>query len=114
MHSKRELDAIQKVYDFIKWVAPIINRFPRDQKFMVGDRLMNHWYDLLEILIEAKYSPKITRIELLHKANIKLEQIRFIHRLLKDNNMWNLKRHKFIIEQTNAVGISIGGWIKVK
>ena len=87
MHRQNELDSIQKVYDFIKWVTPIINRFPRDHKFMAGNRLMNHWYDLLEVLIEAKYSTKTTRIELLRKANIKLEQIRFIQRLLKDENM---------------------------
>ncbi|MDP6853092.1 MAG: diversity-generating retroelement protein Avd [Candidatus Marinimicrobia bacterium] len=114
MHPQKELDAIQKVYDFIIWLSPIVNRLPRDFKFMTGDRLMNHWYDLLELLIEAKYSPKTTRIALLRNANIKLEKIRFIHRLLKDNNMWNLKRHKYIVEQANSVGISIGGWLKAK
>ena len=32
LNSKQELTVIQKLYDYIKWVSPLINRLPRDRK----------------------------------------------------------------------------------
>jgi len=36
-----ELPIIQKTYDLIKWYVPILNRLPRNHKFMQGDRIIN-------------------------------------------------------------------------
>ncbi len=33
-----ELPMIQKTYDLIKWYVPILNRLPRNHKFLLGDR----------------------------------------------------------------------------
>ncbi len=51
-----ELPIIQKTYDLIKYYVPILNRLPRDHKFILGDRIITGLYDLLEGLINAKYS----------------------------------------------------------
>ena len=51
-----ELPIIQKTYDLIKWYIPILNRLPRDHKFMLGDRMITGLYDLLDGLIIAKYA----------------------------------------------------------
>lgn len=44
----QELSIIQKTYDLIKWYVPILNRLPRDHKFMLGDRIISGLYDLLD------------------------------------------------------------------
>ena len=36
---KSELPIVQKIYDFIKWYIPILNRLTRDHKFGLGDRM---------------------------------------------------------------------------
>jgi hypothetical protein len=36
---EQELTIIQKMYDLIMWYVPIINRFPRDHKFTLGERI---------------------------------------------------------------------------
>lgn len=51
-----ELPIIQKTYDLIKWYVPILNRLPKDHKFMLGDRMIARLYDILETLILARYS----------------------------------------------------------
>jgi hypothetical protein len=33
----QELPIIQKAHELILWYVPILNRLPRDQKFMLGD-----------------------------------------------------------------------------
>ena len=56
----QELSIIQKTYDLIKWYVPILNRLPKNHKFILGDRMINSLYDLLEGLIKAKYARKKT------------------------------------------------------
>jgi len=36
----QDLPIIQKTYDLIKWYVPILNRLPRDHKFLLGDRIL--------------------------------------------------------------------------
>lgn len=69
-----ELPIIQKTYDLIKWYVPILNRLPRDHKFILGDRMITVLYDLLDGLIIAKYAAdKLIQLELL---NSKLDILR--------------------------------------
>ena len=42
-----DLPIIQKTYDLIKWYIPILNRLPRDHKFMLGERMITGLYDFL-------------------------------------------------------------------
>ena len=51
-----DLSIIQKTYDFIVWFVPILNRLPRDHKFLLGDRIIAGLYDLLENLTDAQYA----------------------------------------------------------
>lgn len=48
MNNESELPVIQKVYDFIKWYVPILNRLPRDHRFTLGERIIQQLYDLLD------------------------------------------------------------------
>lgn len=43
------------MYDLVKYLIPIVNRFPRDYKFILGDRMTNLILDLLEQYIQAYY-----------------------------------------------------------
>lgn len=63
----QDLPIIQKTYDLIKWYVPILNRLPRDQKFLLGDRITTGLYNLLEGLIRARYTrDKLSQLELLN------------------------------------------------
>jgi len=43
----QNLVIFQKVYDLILWMYPLINKFPKKQRFVLGQQLEN---TLLEIL----------------------------------------------------------------
>lgn len=73
---------ITKVYDFLLYLVPQVGKFPRSQKFSLGERLESASFDVLEILLDAWYSQ--TKLPLLRQANIKLEKIRYYIRLCKD------------------------------
>lgn len=52
----REVDAITKLYDLLLWMIPKLEKFPRSQKFLLGERIETLMLDILERLIEAAYS----------------------------------------------------------
>ncbi|HIC76906.1 MAG TPA: diversity-generating retroelement protein Avd [Candidatus Dadabacteria bacterium] len=108
--SSEELVVIQKLYDYLVWVSPIINRLPRDKKYTIGDRLLNRLYDVLEDLIKAKYR-SCNKLELLEQANVGLEIVRFYQRLIFSDNLWDRKRYQFASKSVNEVGILLGKWV---
>lgn len=106
-----ELVVIQKLFDYLVWVSPLINRLPRDRKFTIGDRVLNRLYDVLEDLIKAKYR-RSNKLELLERANVNMEIVRFYHRLILKDNLWDRKRYKFASESINEVGKILGNWAR--
>lgn len=101
---------ITKVYDFLLYLIPQIEKFPRSQRYLLGERLEMASFDVLEILLEACYSQ--SKLPLLKQANIKLEKIRYFVRLSKDLKLISLHRYEVISQKVNDIGVQLGGWIK--
>ncbi len=106
-----DLPIIQKTYDLIKWFIPILNRLPRDHKFMLGNRIITQLYELLEGLVLARYASKdkLARLEVL---NGKLDILRHQTRLLLDFELISKRRYQYIAQSLNGIGTDLGGWIK--
>ena len=104
------VQAVPKLYDVITWLLGRVERFPRSQKFTLGDRTVNLALDTLELLIEATYTRK--RLPLLQKANVQLEKLRYLIRLCHDFKLLSAKQYAFISAEINEVGKLIGGWIR--
>jgi len=51
-----ELTVITKTYDLILWSCNHTGKFPRNHRFVLGERIERNLYDLLETLIQAKYT----------------------------------------------------------
>src|SRR5262245_65793837 len=66
-----ELVVITKTYDLILWSCHHTGKFPRNHRFVLGERIERNLYDLLETLIRAKYTRQ--RQELLDQANLLLQ-----------------------------------------
>lgn len=106
----QDLPIIQKTYDLIKWYVPIINRLPKSHKFVLGDRIINRLYNLLEGLIVVRYAKqKLDKLQLL---NEQLEILRYQTRLLLDFKLVAVHRYEFAGKLINEIGIELGGWIK--
>ena len=106
----KELDSITKLYDFLLWLIPKVDKFPKSQKFILGDKIEGILLDILGLLIEAAYSRN--KGLPLKSANIKLEQLRYLIRLSKDLKLISLKNYEFSANAVDGIGVSIGGWLK--
>ena len=105
-----DLSIIQKTYDLIKWYVPIINRLPKNHKFLLGDRITTGLYDILDGLLIARYSSQ--KLPQLESLNIKLEILRYQTRLLFDFNLIATERYEYIQKLINEIGVELGSCIK--
>jgi len=67
--------ALENAYQFLLWLIPAVEKFPRSQKFLLGDRMQTLALDMHEALIEATYSKG--RSAHLLACNLRLEKLRF-------------------------------------
>src|SRR3954452_22615094 len=88
-----ELTVLTKTYDLILWSCNHTGKFPRNHRFVLGERIERTLYDLLEILIRAKYTKH--RQELLEQANLVLEILRFQIRLAKEMQCLKVESYGF-------------------
>src|SRR5436309_4566656 len=93
MKRNEELVVITKMYEFILWSCHHTSRFPRNHRFVLGERIERHLYELLETLIQAKYTR--LRQGLLERANLTLEILRFQMRVAKDLQFLNVNSYAF-------------------
>ena len=78
-NAKRTGAAIEAHYQFLTWFVPTVEKFPKAQKFTLGDRIQEIALDVLEALIEATYSRERTARS--RRANLGIEKLRFLLRL---------------------------------
>ncbi len=104
------LPILEKTYELILWVYPMINKFPKSQRFVLGQRIENTLINIVTQIIEFKISRK-KRIKL-EKMSVELDKLRFLIRLSKDLKMVNIKKYGIASEKINEIGKMLGGWIK--
>jgi hypothetical protein len=110
MARNAELTVITKTYDLLLWSCHHTGRFPRQHRFVLGERIERNLYCLLDQLIEAKYTRQ--RQPLLEQANRTLEVLRFQMRLAKDLQCLRTNSYGFAALAIDEIGKLVGGWRK--
>ena len=102
--------ALEAMHQFVLWLIPTVEKFPRDRKFLLGDRIQSIALDVLERLIEATYTRG--REQLLSQANLGLEKLRYLVRIASELRCLDLKRYEYAARAIDEVGRLVGGWAK--
>ena len=71
--SRQTAPVLEKTYQFVLWLVPTVEKFPRTQKFLLGDRIQSSALDVLEGLVEAAYTK--ARAPILARVNLDLEKL---------------------------------------
>jgi 23S rRNA-intervening sequence protein len=109
-NSRRTGPAVEAHFQFINWLIPAVERFPKSQKFLLGDRIQTTALDILESLLEATYT-RDRRAHLM-RANLGLEKLRFLFRIAFEQHYLDLRRYEHAARSVDEVGRLIGGWAK--
>lgn len=109
--SEPDTPVLVAYYDILGWILDRIEKFPKNQRFVFGQRLANHAVDVLELIVSAIYN-KRERRALLKNANLKLQTVRILIRLCCDRKMVSTRQYMHAAEKLTEVGAMLGGWLK--
>ena len=100
------------MYRFTLWLIPTLEKFPRSQKFLLGDRIQGTALDVLERLIEATYTRN--RRPMLIEANLGLQKLRILCRMANELQHLDHRRYEHAAREIDEVGRLVGGWMKAE
>ena len=95
---------------FLEWLLPTTEKFPKRVRFTFADRINNLALDIVEDLVEARYS-RDKRL-LLQRLNLRLEKLRILLRLCHRLRYLPHQGYEHASRSLNEVGRMLGGWIK--
>lgn len=100
----------KKIYELIIVIYQYVRLFPKQEKFILGERIENASVDLLEGIITA--NQKQQKLSSLVEVSVKLDVLRIFIRLSKDLRLLDLKKYENLITHIQEIGRMLGGWIK--
>lgn len=105
-----ELPVFTKWLDFVKWLFPLTDKLPKKIRFSITNRMNNLALDVVEDLIDARYSKD--KAEILRTTNLKLEKLRILIRLCLEQEFIAHNSYRFAVKSINDTGKMLGGWMK--
>ena len=78
---RQEMPIFTRTFDFLTWLLPVTNHFPRTHRFTFTRRLLDAAFDLRERLEEANHRQGDQRLALLKEADVALDKVRLYLRM---------------------------------
>lgn len=88
----------------------MVNKFPKNQRFVLGQQIERTAIKSLKLIIKANYSREKTPF--LSKASIEINLLLILIRLSKDLHFLSKRQYEFVTCQIDEISKMIGGWLK--
>jgi hypothetical protein len=106
-----DLKIFQKVYDFLLWLKPTVQRFSRVHKYSLGLELEKQALNLLSQIIRANFKRE-DRKNAIEECFVYYEVVKILIRMAKDYKLLSLKQYEFAAKELEEIGKLLGGWYK--
>jgi four helix bundle protein len=110
--SDQEMPIFTRTFDFLTWLLPATNHFPRAHRFTFTQRLLDAAFDLRERLEEANLRQGQARLERLTRADEALSKIRLYLRLAVRWGWLSGDQYQHVAQMVAEIGRLLGGWRK--
>jgi hypothetical protein len=104
----QELKVITHAYDLLLWTLGHTAKFPRSHRYGLGTRLEGKLYDLLDALVEAKFTGD--KADILRQASLRVEELRLLYRAAMELRVLPMKSQQHAVERLQEIGRQLGGW----
>ena len=111
--SYKEMPIFTRTFDFLSWLIPVTNNFPRSQRHSFTRRLLDAAFDLRERLEEANIRRGTRRLERLWLADEALARVRVYIRLAVRWSWLTQRQYEHVSAIVVEIGKLLGGWQKV-
>lgn len=110
--SHQEVTIFTRTFDFLVWLMPMTNNFPRAHRHTLTRRLLDAAFDLRERL-EAADLKQTRRLERLAEADEALARVRVYVRLAARFGWLTTGQYEHGATMIAEIGRLLGGWQKV-
>jgi four helix bundle protein len=111
--AEEELPIFVRTYDFLTWLTPMTNHFPRAHRRTVTQRLLDAALNFLERLVEANQLRGSERLAYLRMADAELDKVRFYLRMAHRWQWLSTGQYEHGSRMLAEMGRLLGGWQKV-
>ena len=112
MATKNELVIFTATFDLLTWLLPQAERFPKNQRFVVTQRLVGAALDLQEALFDANAASGALRAQVLAQADARLDRVRLYLRLAHRWQWLGDGAYEHVSRMVATIGKLLGGWRK--
>jgi 23S rRNA-intervening sequence protein len=113
MQTPTEMPIFTRTFDFLTWLLPMTNHFPRAHRHTFTQRLLDAAFDLRERLEVANLRKSRARLDQLHQADEALARVRVYWRLAHRWQWLNAGQYQHGAIMLAEIGRLLGGWQKV-
>jgi len=107
-----EMPIFTRTFDFLSWLLPVTNHFPRAHRHTFTQRLLDAAFDLRERLEAANLRQGQARLERLREADEALAYVRMYLRLAVRLHWLNGGQYAHVAAMVDEIGRLLGGWMK--
>jgi hypothetical protein len=108
----REMPIFTKTFDFLAWLVPATNHFPRIYRQTVTQRLLEAALDFQEALLEANEVRGHMRMDWLTRADASLNKVRLYLRLEHRLRWLSDDQYRHVAQMVAELGRLLGAWQK--
>lgn len=110
--ARQEMVIFTRTFDFLVWLMPMTNHFPRNQRHTFSQRLLDAAFDFSEAIHEANLRQGSARRERLARADEALDKVRHYLRLASRLNWLSAGQYQHVAVMVEEMGRLLGGWQK--
>jgi four helix bundle protein len=110
--SHQEMPVFTRTFDFLTWLLPVTNHFPRSHRYTFTRRLLDAAFDVRERLEEANWRQGAARLEKIQQADEALAKVRLYLRLAYRWKWLAPGQYEHVAAMVTEIGQLIGGWKK--
>lgn len=103
---------IQKMYDLVLWIYPLVNRIPKSHRQVLGRQIEELAISILISMIRANKTRGSNRQMLQQQISDDLDCLRILVRLCKDLRFMSIAQYHNTAERLNEIGKMLHGWRK--
>ena len=104
------LKIYQKTFDFAVYLFPIIDKFPKFEKFALSTQIKNCVLDIERYIIRANKSRQ--KKPMLYEVDVRIEELKFLLRFAHKRRYLSHKSFEHASKLLVEIGKLLGGWIK--
>ena len=108
----QESPLFTKTYDLLAYLLAASEKFPRNQRVVLGRRVQEVSLGFIDLLLHARKCEAEERLGLLRQADVELDRLRYTVRLCQELGLLSQSQYQHAAGLLVETGRLLGTWLK--